>query len=601
MDLPPTTDERLRLALEAAGIGLWDFDAESGQHYWSPRGRLLLDLDPDAPVDFEALLQRVHPAERERVRAALDAAMVPCGNGQFDRDFRIVTGDGRTRWLRANGRAAFRDGVFARMTGTLVDITPQRDATERLRINDERLRTALAASPISLATQDRDLRYTWLHNPLTFQPEELLGRTDLEVMDAEDGEILTLIRADVLRSGVGRREIIRIRRGGHVVFCDLVVEPIRDEEDNITGLTTAAVDITDRVRSETALSAHADRLHALNRAALVINSTITLDELIQTATEQALLVGGAEAATTQLTVDGRTLEVRAGAATSTRERIRAALTTRENEHLGYIELAGKIESEFRGDDEALLVQLAQMLSVAIENRRLTERTQAAARARDEMVAIVSHDLRNPLTAIQTSIQLLELDAKLSADARQYLGFAKQAASRMRRLVADLLDVSKIEAGMLSIQRRPVDVAALLRDAATEFRDVAATRNITFTTYEPPTGATLNADPDRLLQVFSNLIGNALKFTPEGGSVKVEARLDAGHTRLCISDSGKGVAPEERDRIFDRYWQSGRNDRQEGAGLGLAIARGIIEAHGGTIHVEDAEPAPGAMFVISLPV
>ena len=468
-------------------------------------------------------------------------------------------------------------------------------------MNQERLRAVLSASPIFLATQDRDLRYTWVHNPMTFRPEELLGHTDLEIMEAEDGEMLTLIRADVLRSGVGRREIVRIRRGYTIVFYDLVVEPLRDEDGTITGVTTAAVDITDRVRSETALSAHADRLRALNRAALLINSSTTLDELVQTATEQARLVISVDQAESHLTIDGRTISARSPpeGELSAPARIRAPLTTRDGEDLGYIELGGRIEGKFRGEDEALLVQLAQMLTIAIENRRLYDRAEAAARARDEMTAIVSHDLRNPLTTIQTTIQLLQLNEELPPEAHEYLGYARQAASRMRRLVADLLDVSKIEAGMLTIQRRTVDVTALLRTAAAEFRDVAATREIAFTIQEPPTETALDADPDRLLQVLSNLIGNAMKFTPAGGRVEVETLFEPSHARFSISDSGRGIASEDRLRIFDRYWQSGGESR-EGAGLGLAIARGIVEAHGGTIHVEDAVPPPGAKFVVQLP-
>jgi len=481
------------------------------------------------------------------------------------------------------------------------DSEHQARATEQRRFNEERLRAALGVSPIFLATQDCELRYTWVHNPTTFTPDELLGRTDLEILEPDDGEILTLIRADVLRSGVGRREIVRVRNAGRTAFYDLVVEPLRDDDGGVAGLTTAAVDITDRVRSETALSAHADRLRALNRAALLINSASALEELVQIATEQARLVIGVDHAETHLTVDGRTITAHSPAEglLSTRPRIRAALTTRDGEDLGRIELDGRIEGQFRPEDEALLVQLAQMLSIAIENRRLYERAEAAARARDEMTAIVSHDLRNPLTTIQTTIQLLQLNDNLTEDAREYLGFAKQAASRMKRLVADLLDVSKIEAGMLTIQRRNVDVQTLLRNAGAEFRDVAATREIAFTIQPPPADASLDADPDRLLQVLSNLIGNAMKFTPAGGRVDVETLIDAREARFSVSDSGRGIAPEDRLRIFDRYWQSGAESR-EGAGLGLAIARGIVEAHGGTIHVEDATPPPGAKFVISLP-
>ena len=169
---------------------------------------------------------------------------------------------------------------------------------------------------------------------------------------------------------------------------------------------------------------------------------------------------------------------------------------------------------------------------------------------------------------------------------------------MNRLIDDLLDVAGIEAGRLSIRPAPDDLAALIDEAVSTILPLAAAKQIALETDVAP-GLRAACDRARILQVLGNLLGNAIKFTPErGGAICVRAVPDGGAARVTVLDRGPGIAPEDVGHVFDRYWQA-KSASRAGAGLGLAIVKGIIEAHGGRVHVESAV-GHGASFVFTLP-
>jgi signal transduction histidine kinase len=232
---------------------------------------------------------------------------------------------------------------------------------------------------------------------------------------------------------------------------------------------------------------------------------------------------------------------------------------------------------------------------------------AAARS---AVALVAHDLRNPLsTVLLNASALMEqlpegAAAQVSAaELREQLGWIVRSAEQMNRLIQDLLEVTRIEAGRLRLERLPLSPAALLAEAGALFSALAKEKGLTLSV-ELASAERLPAvwaDRERLQQVFSNLLGNALKFTRPGGWVRVAAEVRAGEgARVCfsVSDSGIGIEPEQLPHLFDPYWQ-GRRSARGGVGLGLAIARGILEAHASALEVHST-PGHGSTFAFSLP-
>ena len=233
-----------------------------------------------------------------------------------------------------------------------------------------------------------------------------------------------------------------------------------------------------------------------------------------------------------------------------------------------------------------------------EIRAAQEALRQAVRARDEVVAVVSHDLRNPLGTIAAAAGLL-LDVELPPEThREHLSMIVRATERMNRLIGDLLDVARIESGGLSVEPAVVEVEPLLTEAVEMLAPLARERGLTLSCAVEPGLPNVRADHDRVLQVLSNLVGNALKFTVQGGIRLGAARGDQGDVVLTVADTGPGIPPEALDHLFDRFWQQNPNDRQ-GAGLGLAIVRGIVSAHGGRVWV-DSRVGEGSTFSFDLP-
>jgi PAS domain S-box-containing protein len=251
------------------------------------------------------------------------------------------------------------------------------------------------------------------------------------------------------------------------------------------------------------------------------------------------------------------------------------------------------------DDVSLAQQLASRAALAVQNAMLFENVHEALRTRDEVLAIVSHDLRNPLNTIAMTSQFLLETPCDAVRLKKHLAVIRRAEERMDRLIQDLLDVARIEAGKsLSIQERLEQPQELVREAHEAFAAQAREKGIRFEYRAAPGLPLVSVDRGRILQVLSNLIGNAVKFTPRGGRVEVSASAVDGEVQVSVRDTGPGIAPQERERIFLPFWQAKRATRT-GAGLGLAISRGIIEQHGGRIWV-DSEVDHGTVVSFSLP-
>ncbi len=244
------------------------------------------------------------------------------------------------------------------------------------------------------------------------------------------------------------------------------------------------------------------------------------------------------------------------------------------------------------------VSYARERDVELEEER--ERLRVAVRSRDDLVAIVSHDLRNPLTAITLGITQLRRagSEKMGERSERVLDSIARSADRMGRLIEDLLAIAKIEAGQLHIEAATIDARSIVEDAVMIARPLAETKSIAVHMSLPDEPLLVACDRGRVQQVIENLVGNALKFTGPGGAITVRAEVDDATVRFVVEDNGPGIAPEALPYVFDRFWQ-GPGRTSIGAGLGLAIARGVIDAHGGTMMVESTL-GRGSTFSFTLP-
>jgi signal transduction histidine kinase len=214
--------------------------------------------------------------------------------------------------------------------------------------------------------------------------------------------------------------------------------------------------------------------------------------------------------------------------------------------------------------------------------------------------VVSHDLRNPVAAVKMLSRMLltSLESNGSQD-RESIELIFQAAEQMDALIRDLLDVNRLDAGKLAISPAPVDPSVLLTDSLQTLRPLVEEKGIDLDLQIETALPKVMADRERIQQTLSNLVGNAIKFSAPGSKIVVAARSDSEGAVISVLDNGRGISVEHLPRVFDRYWQSSRTDRQ-GAGLGLAIAKGIVEAHGGRIWIE-SNPGEGTTASFSLPL
>lgn len=250
-----------------------------------------------------------------------------------------------------------------------------------------------------------------------------------------------------------------------------------------------------------------------------------------------------------------------------------------------------------GDLAAVALHRAEALD---SERRARAEAESAVRTRDAVVSIVSHDLRNPLMAILGSADLLlELtDEHGHETERTQLATLKHAADSMNRLIRDLLDVTRLESGPLPVQQSTLNLLDVVDDVVDMFQIVVRARHMTLTREGPKQLPMIVGDRDRLAQAFSNLVANAVKFTPDGGqiTIRIEARADGVYA--CVRDTGPGIPSEQIPHLFDRFWQASRSDTR-GLGLGLSIVKAIVEAHGGSVHVESVLKE-GSSFWLRLP-
>lgn len=271
--------------------------------------------------------------------------------------------------------------------------------------------------------------------------------------------------------------------------------------------------------------------------------------------------------------------------------------------IGAITLHFKEAAALGATDRPFTSLLAQVTATALARARSYDAEQEKrksaefiAQAREEVLGVVAHDLRNPLSLIVTSTELLE--ENLEPERRQQiLEIAKRAGRQMNRLIGDLLDTVQMQSGKLSLDVEELAVAAILRQTDETFHPRAEKRHILLTVIPPDDDLFVRADPLRVQQVLGNLVGNALKFTPVDGNVTVRAVAGDNDVTFCVTDSGPGISPDQVPHLFEQFWQA-RHDKR-GVGLGLTIAQGIVNAHGGRIWC-DSTVGVGTTFSFTLP-
>ncbi len=277
----------------------------------------------------------------------------------------------------------------------------------------------------------------------------------------------------------------------------------------------------------------------------------------------------------------------------------AAPLLAQDKLLGVIAFVSSSASRTYGARELRLAEeLGRRAGLSIENARLYRAAQRAIKARDDVLAVVAHDLRNPLHSIVALSSLVRDKSGPGRATAEILAGIRNSAMRMNQLIQDLLNVALLDAGQFSVNQEPVAPATILGEVREAQNPILASSALTLSIDVTGDLPHIRADRSRLLQVFENLVGNAVKFTKPGGQIVIGAAPHRDGVVFRVSDTGAGIPPEHLSHVFDRFWQP-PNATRRGAGLGLAIVKGIVEAHGGRVWV-DSEPGHGTSFFFTIP-
>jgi PAS domain S-box-containing protein len=622
---------RLRAALDASATSTWEWDMRTGVVDCDEGLYRLFGVDPAAGAgSFDRFVARIHADDRDRVIAA--AQRCASEGVDLDEEFRTVMPDASTRWLVDRGRAVLGDDGRPRyLIGACVDVTERRTREDQFR--------ALAESIPQLAWMADATGSIYWYNQrwydytgTTLEEMRGWGWTAVHHPDHVDGVARRIQHS--WDTGEPWEDTFPLRgRDGRYRWFLSRAQPIRDADGKIARWFGTNTDITERLEAEQAVRASEAKLRRIADSGIVGVFYWTLAGAITDANaEFRRMLGLSEEALRAGTVSWRALtppewaavdavkvgELNAqGVTVNWEKEFVAADGGRVPVLLGAAFLDGSAD---RGI--AVCLDITERRRAEAERERLLERerearaaAERASRIRDDVMAVVAHDLRNPVHTIILSAGMLRELPLDEAQRERRLAVIQRTAKTMETLIRDLLDATRIESGTFAVRQGRVHVPALLDETLELFEAPARERLITLRCEADDDLPPALGDRERLEQVLSNLIGNALKFTQAGGQVTMRARtIDRGAAgspadasgmpadraiEVCVADTGGGIPPEQLEHVFDRYWQADRQGRA-GAGLGLSIVKGIVEAHEGGIRVESVV-GEGTTFSFTIPV
>lgn len=605
--------------------------------YLNPAGRRMIGLEPDSPIE-QLEIKDVYPPElRDFATGVILKTTAEEGQWSGETEFqnfltheKVPVSDTHFLIRDASRKRVLGLGTVTRDISDARRVADEREqllaheqaarqaaesANAKLRESEERFRLTIDDAPIGMALVALSGSFVRVNQALCdilgYTADELTKLTAQSITRPDDVDKEVELAQKLARGKIPRYQLERryIRKDGSTVDVMLSASVLRAQDGKARYYIAQVEDITTRKRAREAL-----RFSEAKFSGIV---SIAADAIISVDKDQCITLfnEGAEK------IFGYTMKEAVGMPIERLlpERFRAV----HGEHLARF-FAGRETARLMGERreifglrkngeefpaEASISKVAvggvTFSSVVLRDvtyrKSVEESLQRAVAARDEVLGVVAHDLRNPLSTILMQAQLLE---RPEPDVERRDPTARlvitRSAKRLNSLIQDLLDVATIEAGQLTVEHEPVSVPQLARDVVESQSPLADAAKLQLHVDIGDDVPDIRGDRNRLLRVFDNLISNAIKFTPEGGRVAVSADVKDGDVVFAIADTGSGIEPENLAHIFDRFWQAATRARRLGAGLGLPITKGIVEAHAGRIWVESVL-GQGSKFFFSIPV
>ncbi len=507
-------------------------------------------------------------------------------------------------------------GVYCTCTETTRQVLAERERRDEI----DRLRDFFQQAPGIMAILRHPSHTFELANQAYYQlvgNRELVGRTVREALPEVEGQGLFELLDQVYRSGtpyVGRAVPIKLRRSedGDLEqrFADFVYQPIRDSAGQVSGIFVEGSDVTEAVLVNRALQESEERLRQLANTIPQLAWMARPDGYIHWFNDRFF------------DYTGKTLEEVEGwgwhvvhppeTAQAGIERYKTLIATGEP-----FEMKGALRSA-SGEFRTFFTKTAPLLDAAgntvqwfgtstdiHEFEQAQEELRATSRRKDEFLAMLAHELRNPLAPISTAAELLKLPGLKDGQIKATSAIITRQVSHMKQLVDDLLDVSRVTRGLVNLQRKPVSLTDVIRDAVEQINPLIVGKRQSLSVRYSDATAQVLGDHTRLVQVFSNILSNASRYTAEQGEILIQVQIDGGgeHVQVRIIDSGIGLEPQLLPHIFELFTQAERSpDRSQGGlGLGLALVKSLVELHNGKVAARNNDSGQGSEFAVTLPV
>jgi len=500
------------------------------------------------------------------------------------------------------------DGRPILVGGVAFDVTKRKLAEEALRESEERFRTLANNSPAAVFVKDLDGRYT-VANPLASEalgkPEGAVGFTDHDLLPADVADELQRVDAEVIASGRAVQNEEVVRRPGYLRRFLSVKFPLFDVAGRPKGVCGVAIDVTDRHRAEESLRESEERFRTLadNIAQLAwmadANGSIFWFNrrwFDYTGTDLESMQGWGWQKVHHPDHVQRVVEkfrrcIEAGEVWEDTFPLRG----RDGAYRWFLSRAIPVR-----DDAGRVLRWFGTNTDVTAQRDAEERLRESDRRKDEFLAMLAHELRNPLVPIRSGLDVLSGEL---GDDHEIIRLMREQIEHVVRLVDDLLDMSRIVRGHIELRKAPVELSAVIYRAVSAVEAAIESRGHELRIAVPREELWLTADPVRMVQIVENLLNNAAKYTDAGGTIELLAECSGSELSLSVRDNGVGIEPDLLPRIFDLFAQSSRSlDRSQGGlGIGLTLVRKLVESHGGRISVASAGPGTGSEFTVHLPV
>jgi PAS domain S-box-containing protein len=608
--------ERLAVALRTGHLGAYEWDLRTQAVWWSPELYPLFGVDPAAFTPAaETFLALVHPDDRAEVWRKTEQSVA--GGQEFVHEYRVVRPDGATRWVYNRSQVRRAGGQPTSVVGVVADVTERKEADEKVRASEERLRLFVENAPATLAMFDRDMRYLsvsrrWLTDyRLNADPT---GRSHYELFRIpeqwKDGHRRALA-GEVVRADEDRY----VGPDGVEHWQRWEVRPWHDAHGGIGGVVIATEDVTARKRAEEALrasEAFARQVSDVAPAVLYVYDLVQrrnvwgnrgmFDQLGYTR-EQLDALGGNLLATLMHPDDLSRYAAHFDRLSALADGVAAEFDYRMKAADGGWRWLISRDMPFRRAADGRVTQIIGAALDVTARKQAEEALRDADRKKDEFLATLAHELRNPLAPIRAAVEVLRRPAAGGPEQDRARDIIDRQVRAMTRLIDDLMDVSRIRSGKIQLRRERVDLAAVVRNAVETSRPLIDDRGHTLTVELPPDPIPLDADPVRLAQALLNLLNNAAKYTERGGHIRLTVERAGDEAVVRVTDTGIGIAADKLPTLFEMFTQlTGETDRSQGGlGIGLALVKRLVEKHGGRITARSDGPGRGSEFTVTLPV